>query len=367
MSRKIVICGSGFLGSYIAKELAKTSLRNIVCLASRNPAPKHAQLLASQSFSSRKEALSEPLAIDVTQTYESRLPAFAGAHTIISLVGILYGSPQQFDKVQLKGAENVARAASEIGARLVHVSAIGADVSSALPYFRTKGLAERAVFEHVPHATVLRPSLVFGPGDGFFARFGTLSRFLPFLPVFGDGITKFQPVYAGDIARFIALYVNADLESSNTSDATLKSDSASGSSSSTLPVDAIQGKIFECGGPDVFTYREMMEIVLKYSDRRRPIISLPWSVGKLQGWALEKLPENILTLTRDQVEQLKMDNVAHPSALVGARHGGVKPSVISPGHSAEAGLDELPGFASILKRHTSSGPTSVHDVLPSYM
>lgn len=130
------------------------------------------------------------MTVDITRSWDTLVPAFEGANTVVSLVGILHGSPQQFEKVQLQGAENVARAAKEVGARLVHVSAIGAEESSKpttlgsglrykelilvpplgnLPYFRTKGLAEKAVFELVPKATVIRPSLIFGPGDGFFA------------------------------------------------------------------------------------------------------------------------------------------------------------------------------------------------------
>lgn len=144
--------------------------------------------------------------------------AFDGATAVISLVGIMHGTPQDFERIQWRGAENVAVCAKEVGAKLIHFSAIGANAQSNIPYARTKALAERAVFDVMPEATVIRPSLVFGPEDDFFnvnlffnviryltyhQRFARLSRFLPFLPVFGGGRSRFQPVYVGDLARLV--------------------------------------------------------------------------------------------------------------------------------------------------------------------
>jgi len=365
MSCKVVICGAGFLGSYIARELGHNA-KNLVHIASRSPLKLHAQLQSEAPFSDAR-TLGEPATVDITHSWDRLVPAFEGANTVVSLVGILHGSPQQFEKVQLRGSESVARAAKEVGARLVHFSAIGANETSNLPYFRTKGLAEKAVFEQIPKATVIRPSLVFGPGDGFFTRFAKLSKYLPFMPVFGGGTSRFQPVYAGDIARFVSMCV----------------DNGSGKE-----IPAIQGKIFEAGGPDVFTYREMMQLVLTYTHRKRPIIPLPWFVGRMQGWLLEKLPENILTLTRDQVEQLKMDNIAFPNALPGSQCAGLPPSgenskwSLSAGHPSES-LDHH-GFAALLKQYRNAGhvpgpkiqledeeiitgPTCVHSILPTYL
>lgn len=166
----------------------------------------------------------------------------------MSLVGILQGTPEQFDKIQWHGAENVALAAKSVGAKLIHISAIGANKDSDIPYARTKALGEAAVFSACKNATIIRPSIVFGPGDGFFAvclisfswwhlllfipscqRFATLSSFLPFMPVFGGGTTKFQPVYAGDVARAVEI-------------ATRTLDNAA--------MDATDGKVIEAGGPD---------------------------------------------------------------------------------------------------------------------
>lgn len=164
---------------------------------------------------------------------------------VVSLVGIMHGTPAEFDRIQHKGAENVARAAKDAGAKLVHFSAIGADKLSTIPYFKTKGLGEEAVFRANPEATIIRPSLVFGPGDGFFAvrarifmlnwcdltgtqRFATLSKVLPFLPVFDGGKTKFQPVYVGDIARLVEIISRNDPKVRK----------------------AVDGHIIEAGGPE---------------------------------------------------------------------------------------------------------------------
>ena len=176
---------------------------------------------------------------------------------MVSLVGMLMGSPATFDQVQWKGAENVALVAREQNAKLVHLSAIGADPNSPLPSPRTKALGEQAVLVACPNATILRPSLVFGPGDSFFMvkyyhcievyelseveRFATLSRFLPFMPVFGGGHSKFQPVYVGDLARAIEVSARDDPEIESLT----------------------RGKIIEAGGPDSgYTAREASAVLM---------------------------------------------------------------------------------------------------------
>ena len=183
--------------------------------------------------------------VDVTDISTLR-PVFQNAHTVISLVGILHGSTAAFEAVQWKGAENVALAAQEVGAKVIHLSAIGADPDSKLISPRTKGLGEMAVQKASPTATIIRPSLVFGPGDSFFAvsnrlnhlcmtkscimkRFAALSAFLPCMPVFGGGTSRFQPVYVGDIARLVELC-------SHTENAEV--------------VKAVEGNILEAGGPE---------------------------------------------------------------------------------------------------------------------
>lgn len=193
-----------------------------------------------------------PVQLDITKP-ETLLPAFQDAKVVVSLVGLLAGTSDEFDKVQWKGAENVARAAKAINAKLVHISAIGANANSNIPYMRTKGLAENAVFHFCPDATVIRPSLVFGPDDDFFnvvplhiqllfiaelsfQKFSRLSRFLPFLPVFAGGKSRFQPVCVHDIARAVEVITRHDGKSK----------------------DPYGGKIIEAGGPEGEIYTDML-------------------------------------------------------------------------------------------------------------
>ncbi|EIM92264.1 NAD-P-binding protein [Stereum hirsutum FP-91666 SS1] len=319
-AHKVVICGAGFLGGYIATaisggNLASNTFRRIQ-LASRNPEGAYSQLAKTIP----KDHLLPPIDVDVTKPETLQL-AFQDAYAVVSLVGVLQGSPEQFEKIQWRGAENVAAAAKQAGARLVHFSAIGADAQSKLPYARTKALGEQAAFRHCPDATAIRPSIVFGPGDGFFARFTKLSKILPFMPTFGGGTSKFQPVYVGDIAKLVEIITRDD-------PAILKQ---------------VKGKVIEAGGPDVITYRQVMELVLRYGNRTRPILSLPWAIGSIQGALLEQFPPNLFTITRDQVEQLKDDNVVTSNP--------------TPNHVS---------FESILKGRNLA-LTSVHEILPTYL
>lgn len=135
--------------------------------------------------------------------------AVKGSDTVINTVGLLQASPQVFDKVQHEGAHNAAQAASENASAYIQISAIGSDVNSRLPYALTKAKGEEAARKECKNATIIRPSLVFGSGDSFFNRFSTLSKYLPFLPVFGDGKTLFQPVYVGDVAQAVAVSASA--------------------------------------------------------------------------------------------------------------------------------------------------------------
>lgn len=179
--------------------------------------------------------------------------AARGASVIVNLVGILSESgAQTFDAVQAKGAETMARAASEIGARVVHVSAIGADANSASRYARAKAAGEAAVLAAAPSATILRPSVVFGPEDQFTNRFAGLARISPVLPLIGGGLTKLQPVYVGDVANAVA--------------------------------DAVDGKTrpgatYELGGPEVMTMREVIEAIVKITYRNTMLVSLPFPLA----------------------------------------------------------------------------------------
>jgi uncharacterized protein YbjT (DUF2867 family) len=180
----------------------------------------------------------------------------------------------------------VAKAASAIGARMVHVSAIGADENSLSRYARSKAAGEKAVLAAAPAATILRPSVVFGPEDQFTNRFASLAQMSPVLPLIGAGVTKLQPVYAGDVATAVADAVEGKTR---------------------------QGAIYELGGPEVLTMREIMEIILRITERRRMLVSLPFGLAKLQALLLQFAP-GPLKLTPDQVVLLQSDNVVSPMA-----------------------------------------------------
>ncbi|KAI0319769.1 NAD-P-binding protein [Amylostereum chailletii] len=320
MSRKVVICGAGFIGSRIATTIShaneSTSALRRIQISSRSPD----KIVDSLRGHIVQDHLLPAVPVDITKP-ETLASAFEGAHYVVSMVGILTGSPEAFERIQWKGAENVARATAAAGAKLVHISAIGADKLSQVPYERTKALGEEVAFKHCPDATVIRPSLVFGPGDGFFNRFAQLSKYLPFLPVFGNGSSKFQPVFVDDLARLVEILTREN------SDQKLD----------------VTGKIIEAGGPQVFSFKEIMQLVLKYTHRTRPIIPVPWSIGELQGLVLERLPSNVFTLTRDQVEQLKRDNIVS--------------SPLPPTHVS---------FEDFLQQHGCT-LRSVHEILPTYL
>jgi uncharacterized protein YbjT (DUF2867 family) len=180
----------------------------------------------------------------------------------------------------------VAKAAAVAGASMVHVSAIGADANSPSRYARSKAAGEKAVLAAVPSATILRPSLVFGPEDQFTNRFASLARISPALPLIGGGLTKLQPVYVGDVATAVADAVDGKTK---------------------------QGVPYELGGPEVLTMREIMEIILSITERKRMLISLPFALAKLQALLLQFAP-GPLKLTPDQVELLRVDNVVSSAA-----------------------------------------------------
>jgi NADH dehydrogenase len=213
--------------------------------------------------------------------------AMRDSQVAINLVGTLTESgAQTFDAVQAKGAETIARTAAAANARMVHVSAIGADANSPAAYSRAKAAGEQAVLAAVPSATILRPSLLFGPEDQFTNRFAGLARISPFLPLIGGGATRMQPAYVGDVATAVA--------------------------------DAVDGKtkpgaIYELGGPEVLTMREIMEIILAITERNRMLISLPFGLARIQAMFLQFAP-GPLKLTPDQVAMLQSDNVVSDAA-----------------------------------------------------
>lgn len=273
-----VFGGSGFIGRHVVRELAKRGYR--VRAAVRRPS--RAGFLRTMGLPGQVEPVAADLRDDT-----SVARALHGAGMAVNLVGILYESGKQtFDALQADGAGRVARLASEAGvASLVHVSAIGADAGSEADYARTKAEGEAAVRAGFPDAVILRPSIVFGSGDGFFNRFATLARFLPALPLFGGGQTRFQPIYVDDVADAVC---------------------------AALTDESARGKVFELGGPKVYTFKELMQIVLDVTRRSRLLLPLPWTVAKMQGAILGLLPVPPLTL--GQVRMLQHDNVVSEAA-----------------------------------------------------
>ncbi|WP_296572408.1 complex I NDUFA9 subunit family protein [Phreatobacter sp.] len=277
-----VFGGSGFVGRHVVRALAKRGFR--VRVAVRRPdLAGHLQPLG---------AVGQIHAVQANLRYpDSVRQAVAGAEIVINCVGILFESGRQkFDSVQARGAATVARAAAEAGARLIHVSAIGADADSAALYARTKAAGEAAVLQEVPDAVILRPSIVFGPEDGFFNRFAGMAQMAPALPLVGGGGTKFQPVFVGDVAQAVMAAVDGQ----------------------TKP-----GTVYELGGPAVKSFRELLEFVLATIQRKRLLVSLPFGLARLQAKVLQLLPKPLLT--EDQVELLRSDNVVSAAAKAEGR------------------------------------------------
>jgi NADH dehydrogenase len=269
--------GSGFIGRHVVRALARSGWR--IRVAVRRPdLANHLQPLGRVGQIHAVQAN-----LRVVDSVER---AAEGADALINLVGILYEKGRQtFEAVQAAGAATVARAAARSGAQLVHISAIGADANSRSGYARSKAAGEAAAFKHVPGAVVFRPSIAFGPEDDFFNRFASIARLSPLLPLIGGGKTRFQPVFAGDIAAAV--------------------DAA-------LAGRARPGMIYELGGPEVKTFEELIRLMLREIDRRRLLVPIPFSIARLQAFFLEFLPKPLLT--RDQIMLLERDNVVSPEA-----------------------------------------------------
>jgi NADH dehydrogenase len=273
-----VFGGSGFLGRHVVRALAKRRYR--IRVAVRRPElAGHLQPLGT---------VGQIHAVQANLRYPASVEAAVrDASVAINLVGILFERGRQnFEAVQHFGAEQVALAANAYGARLVHVSAIGADENSPSLYAQSKARGEQAVRAASPDAVIVRPSVVFGPEDDFFNRFGALARFLPALPLIGGGHTRLQPVFAADIGEAIA-----DL----------------------VETGAGAGKTYEFGGPEVRTMREIMEYILAVTERSRLLVPVPFGLAKAQAWFLQFLPNP--PLTPDQVELLRSDNVVSEPAI----------------------------------------------------
>jgi NADH dehydrogenase len=269
--------GSGFLGRHLVRALAKRHYR--IRVAVRRPdLAGHLQPLGR---------VGQIHAVQANLRYpDSVAAALRNADVVINLVAILFERGRQtFPAVHVAGADAVARAAAAAGARMIHVSALGADPNSPAAYGRTKALGETAVLAAVPGATIFRPSILFGPEDDFFNRFAAMARLSPVLPLVGGGLTRFQPVFVGDVAEAIAKATDGETQA---------------------------GTTYELGGPEVKTFAELLAFVLATIERRRLLVPLPFALAAFQATFLQFLPKP--PLTPDQVNLLRSDNVVSAEA-----------------------------------------------------
>lgn len=304
MTRRLITVfgGSGFIGRHLIGRLAKQGHR--IRAAVRRP--NEALFLKPMGDVGQVQ----PIQANV-RNRQSVARALDGADAAVNLVGILHqAGRQRFATVQAEGAGIIAEEAARAGVRhLVHVSAIGADAGSASKYAQSKAVGEALVREAFPTATILRPSIVFGPEDGFFNRFAGLAKRLPFLPLIG-GATRFQPVFVGDVAEAIARCLGDGPSSPD-----------------------VAGRTFELGGPRVYSFRELLRLMMDEIAVHRPLLPVPFPLATVQAFFLQALPNPPLTV--DQVRLLKHDNVVSEDA----------PSL------ADLGIE----------------PTPVETVIPSYL
>ncbi len=277
----VVYGGSGFVGRHTVAALARNGWR--VRAAVRRP--------DLAGFLQPSGSVGQIHAVQANVRYPEsvRRALDDGAKTVVNAVGVLASTGRQsFNAIHVEGARAIAKAAREAGVRhLVHISAIGADPKSPAQYARSKAAGEAAVLEEFPDAIILRPSIVFGPEDEFFNRFAALARISPVLPLIGGGKTRFQPVYVGDLAAAVAACVSG------------------------------KGKprsVYELGGPEVFTFRELLDLTQEWSNRSRFYLPMPFWLAKLQAILTWPLPNSLRPITYDQVRLLQTDNVVSDRA-----------------------------------------------------
>lgn len=292
-----VFGGSGFVGRHVVRVLAKRGYR--IRVAVRRPDLAGFLLTAGN--------VGQISAVQANLRYRDSVDrAVEGAQFVVNCVGILSESGRNtFDAVQEFGGRAIAEAARAVGAKLTHISAIGANGGSASSYGRTKGKAEAAVLSIVPDSIILRPSIVFGPEDGFFNKFADMSRLAPALPLIGGGKTKFQPVYVEDVAEAVGRAVDGKLT---------------------------PGTIYELGGPEVLSFRECLETILKVVNRKRPLVSIPFGVASMIGSVASMIPLITPPITPDQVTLLKVDNIVSPEAEAEGRTlaaMGIRPTMLT--------------------------------------
>jgi len=283
--------GSGFVGRYITRRLALEGWR--IRVAVRRP--NEALFVRTYGVPGQVEVITANIRDD-----SSTRAAIMGADAVVNCVGILQEtSRQRFDQLHGEAAGRIARIAADEGvSHLVHLSSIGADANSGSDYARTKAEGEAQIKAAFPNAVILRPSLVFGPEDRFFNRFAALAKYTLVLPIVGAS-TKFQPVFVDDVAKAAALAANGQ---------------------------AVPG-VYELGGPEVASFADLMRRMLKII--RRPALVLPWPfwIARINAWffdLFQTLSMGLFTntiLTRDQVRQLRHDNIVSEGAKTFADMG----------------------------------------------
>jgi uncharacterized protein YbjT (DUF2867 family) len=274
-----VFGGSGFVGRHVVRALVKRGYR--VRVAVRRP--DLAGFLLPAGYVGQISLVQANL-----RYRQSVQRAVEGASHVVNCVGILFESGRNtFDAVQDFGARAVADAAKAAGAKLTHISAIGADANSESSYARSKGRAEATITSMLPDAVILRPSIIFGQEDSFFNKFASMARMFPVLPLVGGGKTKFQPVYVEDVAETVARSVDGTIAS---------------------------GKVYELGGSEVLTFRQCLETMLSVTNRSNPLVSLPFGIASLIGSIASLVPFVSPPITSDQVKLLKTDNIVSDAA-----------------------------------------------------
>jgi NADH dehydrogenase len=312
-----VIGGSGFIGRHVVRRLAAQGAR--VRVAVRDP---NAGLFL--------KTMGEVGQIDLVQANlrddASVARVVDGAQKVVISVGLLYEKGRQnFENIHVAGVARIARAARQAGVRkLVHLSALGADEKSPSAYGRSKARGEAALRDEFAAATILRPSVVFGVEDNFINRLAALSSLSPVMPVFTRSLfdrdgPKFQPVFVGDVADAVIKILNSD---------------------------AARGETLELGGPDVYSWRQIIELVLRATGRRRLLVPIPLSIARIKAFFLEMLPTP--PLTRDQLRSMEVDNVVS-AAGNGFGALGISPTplaAVAPGYLARF---RRPGLAAGLQ------------------
>ena len=276
MKQKIatIFGASGFIGRHLLRSLAEKDFRIVV--ATRSP-----------YLNGHLKPLGNPGQIDLEKVniydQENLKNLVRNSNIVINLVGILNENrKQKFVNIHEKFPNLLSQICNEFNIeKFIHISALGPNQKIKSNYISSKLRGEEKIFENFENSVILRPSIVFGPEDKFFNQFAFLSQFLPFLPLFGEGKTKFQPVYVGDVVKSI----NAILNKEN-----------------------INKNIYEIVGPEIYSFRELLEIVLKLVNRKKFFLNIPFSIAKIQAFFMQMMPNPLLTT--DQVEILKYDNIA---------------------------------------------------------